>query len=459
MATTERTTPGGVKPRFLSRKQTPQTERVRLVRPQAPFQQEVDLSPEISDISRSMINTYCRFDATEKLQGGLVVDAYSVGPEDLALIMPIPIEEALDNLRRDVKRIDKIGLDNLPPEWSLIRSNAQATVTYKEEEERIARGEPKTDYKEYLPKVSGFDPRLISTKALDEGRERIIEGLQSKRLKFDPSKPQSVRAAFFAYQRYARRYYYAQEVAYRFAQYDDQYRSKLGAVLEEDLSDVNYKIVWDQADAFWMMWERPGIVDNILYANWHEKRHQKNWDEGKIQMFAFHEPPHFIYAYLIRREILKGNLDPATGILPIPSLGSYQYEGIAQTIPNFAPIELDSDGILATDVYRLEKRAINNGLYILETDSRLTVGEVARELRPYMLLKNQSEIMTLLQEGISQPFERAYLPVYGLSDYFFMDFAKKANQIQRNEFLKLVFKKPMTPFQLQVAADEVLKVA
>jgi len=206
------------------------------------------------------------------------------------------------------------------------------------------------------------------------------------------------------------------------------------------------------------MYERMGLEGNTLFANWHE-RHRQSWDEGSIEMYATHEPLHFYYGYLVREEILKGNLDPAAGILPIPSPGCHQFEGIAQTVSHFASIDLSLDAQLAIGLYRLQKRALSNGLYLLETDPTLTIDQVADRIRTYIPLKNPEEIRTLLEEGTTRPFERAYLPIYGLADYEFMTFCIKANPQQKAKLLQLALSRPMTPAQLRQQEDRILKAA
>lgn len=408
-------------------------------------------------ISKSIITTYSRLDCHLQLHGDFIVDGYLVGPANLALILPQEEKEALDEFKGNMAALEAIGLERLTPEGLFIYSNLLATTVFREEQERIEKGEERMNYVEYLRKVSGIEPKLIEWQSLEADREEIVQALRSKGLDFNEEKLTSFAVALYAYQT-LRRYTNPHEITERFKYYDDGYRFVLGNVLGKDLRSVESKVIWVEANAFWKMYERMTLLGNILYANWHE-RQRSSWDEGIIEMYAVHEPTHFIWGHLIREEIIKGNLDPAAGILPIPGPACYQAEGIAQTVSLFVPAHLGFDGQLALNLYTLEKRALANGLYLLETDSSMSVDKVARFIRRYMPHKNPREIRQLLTEGTTQPFERAYLPIYGLSYDYFTNFRKKANPKQRAEFLKIVFSRPMTPDQLHKEADRILQKA
>ncbi|KKR55568.1 MAG: hypothetical protein UT92_C0004G0004 [Candidatus Curtissbacteria bacterium GW2011_GWA1_40_24] len=454
------------RPRFRPRPNTSHG-RIRQERPRSitsPLNFEIGATVEnqIQGLSRSIINTFSRFDEYLKAQGEFVVDTYSVGPEDAPLILPLSEEDALERFRGNINQIESIGYDKLKPEWVLIHDNLVSVVTFFEERQRVDAGKEKMNYSEYLLKVSGLEPTLIPWELLEKDRSKTLDIFRTIvkpiGVEFEEKSPASVGAALFGYQ-LIRRYHSPMEINERFKFYDDGHRFQVGMALGgRDLRDVQFNVVWVEEDKWWRMHERMGLEGNTLYANWHE-RHRQSWDEGVIEMYSTHEPQHFILAYLIREEILKGHLDPAAGILPIPSTMSYQSEGIAQTVSQFAPIELSPDAQLAIGLYRLEKRALTNGLYLLETDASLSVAEVTRRIRRYMSLKSPKEINQLLEEGITKPFERAYLPAYGISDYEFTTFSEKADGTQKSEFVNRVFSRPMTPTQVRQNMDTILKAA
>ncbi|HLA04069.1 MAG TPA: hypothetical protein VJ065_02450 [Patescibacteria group bacterium] len=418
---------------------------------------------EINDISRGIISTYSRLDAHLKLRRGLIVDAYGVLPRDLALITPMTRKEALENFRNLESKVESIGLDNLQPEWRLIYGNLLATSTFLEEEERLRRGLGKTDYDQYLMKTSGIRPALRDWQELDESLSNVIEHLKGLGLKFRSNSVPSVLGAYFAYIENFRKYHYPEEVTDRFWDHFNRFRPDYAATVGRDLSKLDFRVVWGKADSFWMFWERPNVTENILYANWH-RRHRNHWYEGRIEMYAYHEPAHFVYVDSIRDEIRNGNLDPAVGIIPIPSPACFQLEGLAQTVPDFIDLDLSVDGKVAAEVYRLDKAAVANSLYVLERDVPEATGEKLeraiddqeKEIRKYMLFNTPPETRQLLKEGFEKPLERAYFPTYSQADKFYRGVSREARADQRLVIYRDGHRSPRTPIDLAESAQQLL---
>lgn len=411
---------------------------------------------ELRRISDQVVKNLFRLDAFLKTEGSYLIEVDNVRPE-LALITPKPKEEALAELQGVLDRLNRVKAD-LSPQWLLIKDSLRSNLFFFAEEERLKRGEPKTGYSRFLQEVSGLRPRYIPDKVVKGKIDQILDILKGfYHLQFDPNDPDSVLKTFYEYQSQSRRYRSAYEIIQRYKHFDEEVaRPKIGALLGKDLSKIDYRIVVASAYVFWMMLERPGISENLIYLNWHP-RHRIRWDEGRIEMYGgSHEPDHFIAAHLMQQEILKGNLDPALGVMTIPSHVAFQWEGMALTIADYANIKLSPDGQLATLVYVTEQYAINNGLFMLENDPDRTIDDVAEEIRPKMLLRSKPQIMTLLREGTTKPLERAYVPNYAQGHRFFEEFWAKASPTQRQKMAELCHTTLMSPTQLKEAGEKLL---
>lgn len=402
--------------------------------------------PEITTLSNNIIGDLAGFDAWLRPRRGeqFLVDMYITKP-DPETIVPIDQDTALPRIRHHISTIDTMFREPLSADWALIRANLVATVAYREEEASVARGEEKTSYDEYLMLVSGVKPRLIPWEELQENRRALVTKIRSAGF-YIPYGNQldDIKSALRSYQD-RNRYNYKSEIERDFLRYTERYQTQLGDRLGEDLRQVKFEIVWKERNAFWMMWERIKLEGNYLWANWHP-RQRPNWDKGTIERYAIHEPAHFNLAYLVGKEIEAGNLDPAVGIFLIPGPSCFHLEGLAQTLDDLVPLDITLDGRLSTAEYRLRNRALNNALFLAENG--IAIDDVIAQVRDFMPLKSDEEIRQLVIEGTTQPFERAYLPLYGLSDFAFMQSLRQLGDGMRNLYLPQLFKRPMTRDQL-----------
>lgn len=398
-----------------------------------------------SALSRAIIEDLAGFDLCLRSQRGpipFIIDMYITKPDNPAAIVPLTQDTALKRFRAQIAEIDHDPYQ-LGPGRELIRENLVSVVTFCEEVTRVENGMRKMPYESYLRLVAGVKPRLIPFVVLQADRRVYADRLRATGFHIPPSEDlDDIKAAQQGYQD-RNRVTSRPLVETFFRRFFQRYRAQLGYALGEDLSSVDFKIIWKERNAFWMMWERVEMDGDRLWANWHP-RHRENWDMGTIERYAIHEPAHFIAAYLMRREIEAGRLDPAVGVFPIPGAGCFKEEGVAQTLDELAGLQITLDGRLSVASYRLEKRALNNALYLAENGVR--IGEVVGMVRDYMPLKGDEEIMQLVEEGTTRPFERAYLPLYGLSDYDLREVVlrDKLGEVGIRSYLPQLLRTPMT---------------
>lgn len=413
--------------------------------------EEIDNSKQLglqqSALSRAITEVLTGFDLwLQRHRSRFVIDMYITKPENPAAIVPIDQETALKRFRAHIAEIDQ-DPSQLLAGGELVRANLVSIITYCEEEARVAAGEPKMPYDLYLPLVSGVKPQLIPYVELRANRKDLVEKVHMTGFPIpdDENNLDALKVALGEYQE-KNKVTSRGSIEAIFKRFFSRYRVQLGAILGEDLSSVNFEMVWRDRNEFWMMWERVEMDGDRLWANWNP-RHRNNWDMGTIERYAIHEPAHFIAAHLMRQEIRAGRLDPAAGLLPIPSPACLKEEGVAQTLDELAGLKTTLDCQVSVASYRLEKRALVNGLYRVEQGE--PIAEVVGAIRNYMPLKNDEGIGQLLIEGTTKPFERAYLPLYGLSDYALMSMLRRIGpEGMRNVLLSSLLRKPMTRAQL-----------
>lgn len=374
-----------------------------------------------------------------------IIDCYAYRPSKTETIEPVQKEEAIATSIDHINQIDSIGLTNLPREWAVIRGNLNAFVFYMREIERKQTGQPLTNIEEYKRQVVQIEDHLIPWARLDSNLDRIVDILQrmgelEDRDRRDISE-EMIRKAVRSRSEKTR--LTPNEFQQLFMMAHESNRAGLSRILDTDLTKVRFDFVTTASDEFWMFLESIGIEKDELLFNIHE-RHAENLDIGYAQMYGGHEPMHFIVGHLMRQKIRNGKIDPAAGLLVMPGPTSFQWEGLAQTVGDLAGFETSIDGKLATEVYRLEKRAIANGLHLLERGERLD--EVVKTMRRYMLKTRTEIIRKLLTEGTTKPFERAFLSLYGRSDDALMQLRKKIGEGVRN-LLPYWSSTPLTPEQ------------
>lgn len=358
------------------------------------------------------------------------VDMYITRPEEP--IEPQPPEVIVPRLQEHRQEMQRIGLKNLPPEFTLVDLRLAALIAYEVELQKSKLGEPLTEYQDNFRNINGYSPRLIPQHALDDSMGQMFDALEKTGLRFTRTKPVSVQAALRTYNVF-NHLATLQDIEAHYWRFARRYRFQLGILIAEDLSDVDYQAVWKSEDKWWKAWERIQLDGNELWLNKHP-RHMGEYNNAVVEGYSVHEDPHFVQGEVLRREIRRRNLDPVAGIVTIPGPDSFQLEGLAQTTADLGDLELTTDGRLGITLYRTEKRALANGL--LYVASGASVEEVAEDLRKYMPLKSIDEIRKLLREGIIKPFERAYLAVYGISDYEFLQLQQKFGTGIRSFLLK-----------------------
>lgn len=423
---------------------------------------ETQKQAEVKKLSTDITKTLCGFDSWRRAIGeGYIIDMYIYRPSELEL-EPIPEEEAEPKFIKQIRKIDEIGgaeLQNLPPEWTLIRANLVAVLTYLDEENKYKRaktgekGIKKMDYSDYLQRVVGFEPRQIPLKVLEHNRDEMLELAREVGVrKFDSQSDRSVKDALRAHQQQVK---ITSKERFRstFNDHLERHSESLGEILGEDVADVDVKLRFvNNEKLFWRMNEVILPEDEHFDVNMAE-RHSSYYNTGTIEMYSIHEPTHAQWAHKVRKQIQEGKIDKAAGLVVIPGPACWQLEGIAQTLAELASLDVRPMGQYAISTYSLEKRAQNNFLYEIEMNG-MPIEDAVTQMGHFTPLFSRKERGTLLRDGTRKPWERAYLPIYGRSDDDFVKLREKlGHDAMINIFLPEWFNKIATRDQIMRPRD------
>lgn len=370
-------------------------------------------------------------------------------PETTA-IEPMPEEEALPKLRNHQISIRNLG-ESIPAYMDLAYKRIDALATYREEVARLKRGEPKTPYDQYLMAVDDFGEKDIDQDILDEGRERIVESAIEVNIRLSGDN-QSLIEGLQAYNA-VNLLTAPSDVEAHYWRYALRFRPKFGQALGTNLGGVDYKFQRKYQDKFWKFYERIEKGGNALWHNWHQ-RHKEEYNIGLTESYAPHEESHFDVGEVISQEIKRGELNPLAGVITIPGPDGYYFEGIALTAHDWADFELTPDGKLGNAIYRLEKIALVKGFF--EVEHGMPPDIAAKDIARYIPLKSLEQIRDLLVEGTTDPFARAYQPVYGRAVLDWEGIFSNLSPEKRKQFIRRATKSPMTRSAVRNLVGEIL---
>lgn len=357
------------------------------------------------------------------------------------IVEEIDEREAIARFTRHIASVEQLG--ETTELLGLVHDRLAAQVAYRNEIAKVRAGEPKTPYDEYLRSINGFGEKDVEEGSLEEEREKLID-CALEVMSFADTSGEGLRSALLSYndKNSLRRF---KDVVNHYWRYAPRFRDKFAQRIGVDLKDISYQIVYKRRDAFWKFYERPMGSSWELWMNWH-KRHKNEYNIALVESYTSHEDCHFDVGEIIRQEINSGNLDPFAGLITIPGPDSYYLEGLAMTAHDWVDFGLTNDGRLGTAVYKLEKIALLKGFYLLEHG--VSIDEVIKRIARYIPMKTLDQITNLLEEGITDPFARAYQVVYGRAVMDFEGFNNNLSPENKLMFIREVVKTPKTREQI-----------
>lgn len=413
-----------------------------------------DQDPTAENLSKRIIADLRAFDAGLKKRDrdDFCLDM-DLSPQDENSPAPISYQEARPRFIAHIAEIEATAPELHSGVLPLAAARLDGIVAYYDEKERVAKGEPKAEYKTLFAAVNGYDPYLIPEAHLEDTRkEELIDHLKAVGYHPASESPEHVARAIRDYHE-AHRLVAPKDVQEEYWRFARRYRSQLAQAVGRDLSFVNYDTPIKYQDTFWRMYERLGPEGAHVWLNWH-KRHSNSYDISVVQMYSNHEDFHMVVGMLYKAAIESQDLDPLAGLIPIPGPDSYALEGGAVTISELAGYNTTPDTRLGTTLYYLSKVAIANGIYLVEQGE--PIPGVAANLAPYMPSNTVEEIEASLTEATTHTFDRVYQPVYGLAGYEFLQLSRNVTGSKKVEFIRRFMEVPRSRHQIHDLADDIL---
>lgn len=423
-----------------------------------------DQEPFLENLSKRIITDLRAFDAGLKKRDhdDFCLDM-DLSPQDENPLVPISYQEARPRFIVHIVQIEAIAPELHSGVLDLTAARLNGMVAYYDERERIAKGEPKTEYKKLFKAVNDYDPYLIPEPHLKDTRKELIDYLEAVGHRPASDSPEHVSEAMRAYHE-ANKLTTPKDILEEYWHQAKRYRGQLSQIVGKDLSYITYDTPLKYKNAFWRMYERLSAKEKAVWLNWN-LRHRESYDISVAQMYSIHEDKHIVIGTLYQEQIDAGELDPLAGLIPIPGPDSYALEGIAVTIQELAGYRLTDDSNLGTTAYYLSKIAIANGIYRVEEGE--PVQDVAQNLAPYMPSSTVEDIEADLKEATqtvdpgqaldpANVMDRVYQPVYGLAGYEFLQISRHVSEIKKREFIKRFLKTPRSRDQIHDLANVIL---
>lgn len=375
---------------------------------------------------------------------GFIVDAYlQVPPQDLELVTPEAFIIGAKGIRDSLKRK---GLDRLTNEYKLLFGSLLASETFLDQ--RFGISGIQMSFPEYYGKVAGDVLQPMSAEDLEQPRVEFLHLLSAKGFSFDPDDVMSVREA---YGKYHSRHKFSGRTAIEtaFRNHDSTIRRHLSQAIDaRELEDFDLESNWREEEAPWLCWFRivPG-EDKLSYVVDKNKTKINSWTWGTAERYPLHEGSgHGGMVHLQRLEAERSDKGPLMDVIPIPDPRHWVLEGVAQTLDELADIPLTLDGKLSVALYRMYVRARSQASFLMEFKGR-NPEDVATEMFKYTPDRNFEEIVEELEKIKSDPFWRAYSPIYGRSDVEMLKIARGLQSAAKNELLQRLYREPMSRTQ------------
>lgn len=397
-----------------------------------------DQDPTAENLSRAIITDLRGYNAWLQKRDDFCIDMDLAPWDETQPILPIDQQGAMRRFKSHIASIETIPPEDRSDTLDLSYLRLRGLVAYREEIERVERGEPKTEYKQLFREVNWFEPPAIKRAALDEAREECIDYLGAVGYPPRSSDEQDVAEAFRNYHE-SHKLTSPKEILDEYRQYAERYRSQLSQTIGQDLSFVNYDTLTKYTNAFWRFYERGGPSGFQVWFNWHQ-RHRDSYDTAVVQAYSPHEDFHETKGQVLGQRIKSGELEPLAGLITIPGPDSFAWEGEAIQIHNLAEFRLTPDTRLGTAIYHLSKLAIADGIYRVEGGE--PANDVARDLAKYMPLNSVEEFEALLREATTKTFDRVYQPIYGIAGHQYRELSQNLLKPKKIRFIKYSLETP-----------------
>jgi hypothetical protein len=216
--------------------------------------------------------------------------------------------------------------------------------------------------------------------------------------------------------------------------FQESFRRHKSFLWQQVQSEVDFpvKIETVDVDAYWWCWVDTWQQQFRLRIN---TKHG-NYTPTKALLMVYHELlAHCCQMAIWKEQIAQGKMDRIWGLTTVHSPEQFLFEGIAQTLPLFIPIEQTQNPILQARL-RLSHfgSLINNNLHVMINEGKSVEEclDYARQLAPWMKPEDIAEDLASRSNNI---LFRSYQYVYPGSFDFFLTLADTLSTERKKEFL------------------------
>lgn len=394
--------------------------------------ERIELIPQTEAIMR----VYRGWDALEKANGVDIID--------FDLVPPVAPEifrsrvEVLDRLRSLHQDIQPKGSQE-----EFIKAKLNASVYYL----RALMGED-VPYEEYVENITGIRPQLIPDEEIQKQKATMDALLHD--IGYRPARE--------SFEEFSSRIKIDKADAEREARRCEE--TLIPIVLRSlGFEDVEFphEIRLVEERDYWMGWTSTtpaGLL--LLRYNFHPMH---NWFQGDMEFLTLHEVGgHFVQAGLLKRRIVRGEVNPVIGITTVQEPHTFIGEGTADALSYFLPeVEemLSPLGLLARE-QRATRDYVQNNAHIWVNQGR-NPDELVKYIMEHHPFSKEERVRINLENWRTNPSRRAYQYVYGISLYSHRQFKDRLTEEQRKEYLMYAMSGYETPTQIIAYIDKLTK--
>ncbi len=301
--------------------------------------------------------------------------------------------------------------------------------------------------RELISRIAGFTPETIPQELMHDRRERLIRLVESSGFYYmtegwpefvarNPLKPQEIPQAL-------------REVKTRLGQPLTR-ALDLGYVPRFNFEERKEEAPW----IFWTLGGRKGVT--FLY-NPH-KSNSYRIHQGVEDMGFIHEGTHYEGILMLTRGIDEKQINPAMGLVLVPGVAQFGFEGVAMMISRMVrPLgdRLTMAGTLTIEKEVLSRWALHNvALSMMESGAKTPSQEQIRDILYYDPSQNEDTLRRSLRFRTQNLVQSAYLAAYAEGSRYLAEVTGQLSNGESVSFVRELVGTPMIPTQIRERGAE-----
>jgi hypothetical protein len=217
---------------------------------------------------------------------------------------------------------------------------------------------------------------------------------------------------------------------------------------------LDLHVEYTKVDSYWSNWISGSFTEGIrLRVNLHSR---KKYDLGKPLVLCLHEIcGHAVQMALWRELIAQGEMNQACGLTTVHSPEMFVAEGLGQTVADFLGDEEDFplEFWLSRWLHYYTLMILHNAhLMIYEGEP---VEKILYYAQSHLPFSEPAVLEAEIRDRSVNPLYRTYQLSYASAERTIKSLIQNFTPQQRQEFFSGVYRRPMTPTQLQEFAQQI----